>query len=214
MSEQKKQPENGEMATQAPAKQEDAGKMPNQPGNQKKPFLKRYGAFFLLLIAGVVAGLLLPDLGKAALNNTLGSFKEMLSVLPPIFVLLGLLDVWVDRATMIKYTGKGSGFKGVLIAFLLGSAAAGPLYAAFPFAAVMLKKGTSFMNVLIFIGAWSTTKIPLLAFEASSMGPVFTLVRLGLSLVGIPLIAYITDRVIGKSGADEIYALNDAEQAK
>ena len=214
MSEQKKQPENGEMATQVPAKQEGAGKTPNQPGNQKKPFLKRYGAFFLLLIAGVVAGLLLPDLGKAALNNTLGSFKEMLSVLPPIFVLLGLLDVWVDRATMIKYTGKGSGFKGVLIAFLLGSAAAGPLYAAFPFAAVMLKKGTSFMNVLIFIGAWSTTKIPLLAFEASSMGPVFTLVRLGLSLVGIPLIAYITDRVIGKSGADEIYALNDAEQAK
>lgn len=214
MSEQKKQPENGEMATQASAKQEGVGKMPNQPGNQKKPFLKRYGAFFFLLIAGVVAGLLLPDLGKAALNNTLGSFKEMLSVLPPIFVLLGLLDVWVDRATMIKYTGKGSGFKGVLIAFLLGSAAAGPLYAAFPFAAVMLKKGTSFMNVLIFIGAWSTTKIPLLAFEASSMGPVFTLVRLGLSLVGIPLIAYITDRVIGKSGADEIYALNDAEQAK
>ncbi|MPN16914.1 hypothetical protein SDC9_164262 [bioreactor metagenome] len=200
--------------TQNAPKQDGAGKMPTQPGNQKKPFLKRYGAFFLLLIAGVIAGLVLPDLGKTALNNTLGSLKEMLSVLPPIFVLLGLLDVWVDRATMIKYTGKGSGFKGVLIAFLLGSAAAGPLYAAFPFAAVMLKKGTSFMNVLIFIGAWSTTKIPLLAFEASSMGPVFTLVRLALSLVGIPLIAYITDRVIGKAGIDEIYALNDAEQTK
>ena len=206
-----KQPENGMNSMLKPSQ---PGHMPTQPGNQKKPFLKRYGAFFLLLIVGVVAGLVLPELGKAALNNTLGSLKEMLSVLPPIFVLLGLLDVWVDRATMIKYTGKGSGFKGVLIAFLLGSAAAGPLYAAFPFAAVMLKKGTSFMNVLIFIGAWSTTKIPLLAFEASSMGPVFTLVRLALSLVGIPLIAYITDRVIGKSGIDEIYALNDAEQTK
>lgn len=180
-------------------------------GNQKQPFLKRYGAFFLLLIAGVVAGLLLPELGKTALNNTLGSLKEMLSVLPPIFVLLGLLDVWVDRATMMKYTGKGSGIKGVLIAFLLGSAAAGPLYAAFPFAAVMLKKGSSLFNVLIFIGAWSTTKIPLLAFEASSMGVTFMLVRLGLSLVGIPLIAWITDRVIGKSGMTEIYALNGAE---
>ena len=180
-------------------------------GNQKQPFLKRYGALFLLLIAGVVAGLLLPDLGQAAMKNTLGSLKEMLSVLPPIFVLLGLLDVWVDRATMVKYTGKGSGFKGVLIAFLLGSAAAGPLYAAFPFAAVMLKKGSSLFNVLIFIGAWSTTKIPLLAFEASSMGVTFMLVRLGLSLVGIPLIALITDRVIGKAGISEIYALNGAE---
>ena len=176
----------------------NASKNAGMPGNQKQPFLKRYGAFFLLLIAGTVTGLLLPDLGKLALNNTLGSLKEMLSVLPPIFILLGLLDVWVDRATMMKYTGKGSGFKGVLIAFLLGSAAAGPLYAAFPFAAVMLKKGSSLFNVLIFIGAWSTTKIPLLAFEASSMGIKFTLIRLALSLVGIPIIALVTDRVLGK----------------
>ena len=190
------------------------GNMGGQQGNQKKPFLKRYGAFFLLLAAGAAAGLVLPDLGKAALDNTLGSFKEMLSVLPPIFVLLGLLDVWVDRATMMKYTGKGSGFKGVLIAFLLGSAAAGPLYAAFPFAAVMLKKGSSLMNVLIFIGAWSTTKIPLLAFEASSMGPRFTLVRLALSLVGVPLIAFLTEKALGQSGVEEIITLYDTEQTK
>ena len=213
MSEQMKQMQNG--GAQSPEQAANAaGKMPNQPMGQKKPFLKRYGAVFLLLIAGVVTGLVLPDLGKVALNNTIGSFKEMLSVLPPIFILLGLLDVWVDRATMIKYTGKGSGFKGVLIAFLLGSAAAGPLYAAFPFAAVMIKKGTSFTNVLIFIGAWSTTKIPMLAFEAASMGMTFTLVRLGLSLVGIPLIARVTDRVIGQKGREEIIALNDAQEVK
>ena len=132
----------------------------------------------------------------------------MLSVLPPIFILLGLLDVWVDRATMVKYTGKGSGFKGALIAFLLGSAAAGPLYAAFPFAGVMLKKGSSIRNVLIFIGAWSTTKIPLLAFEAASMGVPFMLIRLGLSIVGIPLIAYVTEKSLGKKQLDEISELN------
>ena len=200
MSEQKPkmQPEGQNAASQTPA----------QPGLSKQPFLKRYGAFFLLLAAGVVAGLILPDLGKQALSNTLGSFQEMLSVLPPIFVLLGLLDVWVDRATMVKYTGKGSGFKGALIAFLLGSAAAGPLYAAFPFAGVMLKKGGSLTNVLIFIGAWSTTKIPLLAFEAASMGLKFTLIRLGLSLVGIPLIALVTEKTLRKQDFEEIQSLN------
>ncbi|MEZ4509536.1 MAG: permease [Eubacteriales bacterium] len=135
----------------------------------------------------------------------------MLSVLPPIFILLGLLDVWVDRATMMKYTGKGSGVKGVLIAFLLGSAAAGPLYAAFPFAGIMLKKGSSLTNVLIFIGAWSTTKIPLLAFEAASMGLKFMLIRLGLSLIGIPIIAVVTNRLLSSAQKDEIYVLNGAE---
>ncbi len=189
-----------------------AGGMPNQPMQQKKPFLKRYGAFFILLAAGVIAGFALPEIGQKALNNTIGNFKEMLSVLPPIFILLGLLDVWVDRATMMKYTGKGSGFKGVLIAFLLGSAAAGPLYAAFPFAGIMLKKGSSLTNVFIFIGAWSTTKIPLLAFEAASMGLKFMLARLALSLIGIPLIAILTERSLGKSQQTEIYALNGAEE--
>lgn len=173
-----------------------------------KSFLKRYGAFFLLLAAGVATGLLLPEIGKKSLDLTLQNIKEMLSVLPPIFVLLGLLDVWVDRATMMKFTGKGSGFKGVLIAFLLGSAAAGPLYAAFPVAGVMLKKGSSLFNVFIFIGAWSTTKIPMLAFEGANMGLTFTLLRLSLSIVGILIIALITEKSLSKEQQEELYRMN------
>jgi uncharacterized membrane protein YraQ (UPF0718 family) len=59
---------------------------------------------------------------------------------------------------MIKYMGPQSGIKGTLIAFLLGSFAAGPLYGAFPLAAVLMKKGAGFMNILIFIGAWRQRK--------------------------------------------------------
>jgi uncharacterized membrane protein YraQ (UPF0718 family) len=44
----------------------------------------------------------------------------MLSVIPPIFVLLGLLDVWVQRETMIKLMGEKSGFVGIALAFFLG----------------------------------------------------------------------------------------------
>jgi uncharacterized membrane protein YraQ (UPF0718 family) len=163
-----------------------------------KQFFKRYGAFLLVLAASIVAGLIFPEIGQLSLNNTVNNFKEMLSVLPPIFILLGLLDVWVDRATMMKYTGKGSGIKGVLIAFFLGSAAAGPLYAAFPVAGVMLKKGSSLFNVFIFVGAWSTTKLPLLMFEAANLGPVFMGMRLALSIVGILIIAFITDKTLTK----------------
>ena len=122
-----------------------------------KALVKRYRVFLLLVLINVVVGVAMPEIGLKSLDITKQNIVEMLSVIPPIFVLLGLLDVWVDRATMMKYTGKGSGIKGILIAFLLGSAAAGPLYAAFPVAGVMLKKGSSLMNVFIFIGAWSTT---------------------------------------------------------
>ncbi|GAB1410052.1 hypothetical protein MASR1M90_12060 [Desulfovibrionales bacterium] len=122
-----------------------------------------------------------------AWNNVL----EMLSFLPPIFVLLGLLDVWIDRETMMKYMENNSGLRGNLLAFILGSAAAGPLYAAFPMAGVMLKKSASMMNVFIFIGAWSTTKVPLIMFETATLGFRFMILRLGFNIVGIIIIAKI-----------------------
>jgi uncharacterized membrane protein YraQ (UPF0718 family) len=173
-----------------------------------KAIVKRYRVFLVLLLANVAIELAMPDIGSKSLDMTAQNLVEMLSVIPPIFVLLGLLDVWVDRATMIRYTGKGSGIKGTLIAFLLGSAAAGPLYAAFPVAGVMLKKGSSLMNVFIFIGAWSTTKIPMLTFEAASLGLPFMLVRLLLSIVGIFAIAVITQKSLTETQKSEIYQIN------
>jgi len=56
------------------------------------------------------------------------SLKEMLLVIPPIFILLGILDTWVPKEVMMKYMGEKSGWKGIVLAFLIGSAAAGPLY--------------------------------------------------------------------------------------
>jgi uncharacterized membrane protein YraQ (UPF0718 family) len=173
-----------------------------------KAFVKRYRIFLLLLLVNIAVGLLLPEIGLRSAKLTKQNFVEMISVIPPIFVMLGLLDVWVDRATMMKYTGKGSGFKGALIAFVLGSAAAGPLYAAFPVAGVMLKKGSSLLNVFIFIGAWSTTKIPMLTFEAANLGFAFTLTRLALSIVGILAIATVMDKALSKEQQKQIYELN------
>jgi len=173
-----------------------------------KAFLIRYKVFLLLLLANIIIGLIMPDVGADSLNITKNNLWEMMSAIPPIFVLLGLLDVWVDRATMIKFTGKGSGLKGVLIAFLIGSAAAGPLYAAFPVAGIMLKKGSSLFNVFVFIGAWSTTKIPMLTFEAANLGLSFTLLRLSLSIIGILMIATLSDKLLTREHKAEIYKLN------
>lgn len=170
-----------------------------------KKIIKRYRIFLVLALINLALFIYYPDLGQSSIKITWQNTAEMLKILPPIFILLGLLDVWIERETMVKYMGEGSGFVGVLISFLLGSAAAGPLYAAFPVAGILLKKGTKLSNVLIMLGAWSTTKIPLLLFEASSMGVKFTLIRFLLNLVGIGAIALITEKVLSKSDKDKIY---------
>ena len=168
--------------------------------------LKRYRLFFILILGYGVLYFINESLFNMSTQKTSSSLLEMIQVLPPVFILLGLLDVWVKRETMVKMMGKDSGIMGILLAFFLGSAAAGPLYAAFPVALTLLKKGSSFRNVLILIGAWSTTKIPLLIFEASSMGLNFTLIRFGLNIFGILGIALISEFVLGHKELDEIHA--------
>lgn len=157
---------------------------------------------FLVLFGVNIALLFLePSVGRTAFAVTGANVLEMLSFLPPIFILLGLLDVWVDRETMMKYMGQDSGARGMLLAFILGSAAAGPLYAAFPMAGVMMKKGASMLNVFIFIGAWSTTKIPLIMFETATLGFHFMALRLVFNIAGIFLIALILENDVRRHPA-------------
>jgi uncharacterized membrane protein YraQ (UPF0718 family) len=170
-----------------------------------KELIKRYKFFILLVIINAFFVILFPTVGQKSLKITWDNTLEMLSVIPPVFILLGLLDVWVERETMMKFMGDKSGFLGVIIAFFLGSAAAGPLYAAFPIAGVLLKKGTKLSNVLIFIGAWSTTKIPMLLFEASAIGWKFMITRFIIDIPGIALIAYVTEKLLKQEDKQHIY---------
>jgi len=171
----------------------------------KKLTSSRY--LFPLIVAAVVAVFFLLDnqIGLKALTITGSSFLEMLSVIPPIFILLGLLDVWIPREKIIKHLGEESGLKGIILSFTLGAAAAGPLYGAFPIAAVFMKKGVKFSNVLIFIGAWSTTKIPMFMFEMASLGIGFALLRLAINIPGILIMALILEHITGRELKQIIY---------
>lgn len=170
-----------------------------------KAILKRYRAFIVTAVAIGILTLINSQIGLKSLSISAYSFKEMLLVIPPVFVLLGLLDVWVPRETMIKYMGEGSGLKGIVLAIILGSAAAGPLYGAFPVAAVFMKKGVKFSNILIFIGAWSTTKIPMFLFEITALGTEFAFTRLAIDIPGIIIIAYVLKKLISKQEIEKIY---------
>ncbi len=167
--------------------------------------LKKYRAFIVVLIAVLILTIFNRELGMKALSVTGYSLKEMFLVIPPIFILLGLLDIWVPREMMVKYMGEGSGIKGIFLSIFIGSAAAGPLYGAFPVAAVFMKKGVKFSNVMIFIGAWSTTKIPMFLFEVASLGTKFAVTRLLIDIPGIIIIAYIISKLISKDEIKKIY---------
>ena len=52
-------------------------------------------------------------------------------------------------------------------------------------AGVLMKKGASFTNIMILLGAWSITKISMILFESSALGARFAYSRLVIDVVGI-----------------------------
>lgn len=172
-----------------------------------KKVAKRYRGFILAAASMFVLTLFNRELGMKAIDVTAFSFMEMITVIPPVFILLGLLDIWVPKETMTRYMGEGSGIKGILLAFFIGSAAAGPLYGAFPVAAVFMKKGVKFSNIMVFIGAWSTTKIPMFLFEMTALGPVFAITRLLINIPGIIIISMALSAVSSKKEIAALYGV-------
>ena len=134
------------------------------------------------------------DFARRSAGGYLGFLKEMLSVLPMMFLLIGVFDVWVPRDVVERHVGERAGPIAVLWMILLAMLQAGPLYGAFPVAAALSKKGCAARYVFIYLGAFSVMKLPMLSFEVTFLGWRFSLVRLMLTLPVFITIGYIMGR--------------------
>lgn len=163
-----------------------------------KFILNRYRYFLIGSIVCIVIYFSNQALGVNILNSTKLNILQMLSILPPVMILLGLLDTWVPKEYFIKYMGSDSGFIGIVLSFLIAFFAAGPMYAAFPFTAVLIKKGVKFSNIIIFLNAWCVIKFSTLLFEVGALGYKFTLVRLFIDIPGVIIMGYLVDYLVNK----------------
>lgn len=167
--------------------------------------IKRYKSFLISLLVLIILSYFSISIFTKTMDTVTSSILQMLSVLPPVMILLGLMDVWIPREKLMKYMGDSSGVLGIILAMLIGSIAAGPMYASFPFTAILIKKGAKFSNIIIFMNAWCLTKISTLLFEFSALGYKFTLVRLLIDIPGVLIMSYLINLLMPKDSLDEIY---------
>jgi uncharacterized membrane protein YraQ (UPF0718 family) len=145
--------------------------------------VRSYAKTILALIAVAVALVASKQVGYRAIELTWSSAKTLLGILPPILVLVHLFDVWVPKEIVVRHMGEGAGPRGFFWALVLGALAAGPLYVAFPVAAMLLKKGVRQAYVVFLLGAWTTVKAPIFLYELNYFGPRFTLIHVGTGLL-------------------------------
>jgi len=156
--------------------------------------IKRFRALIILSIILLGLTLISPERGSQALSLTGDSLIDMFSLLPPILVLVGLIDQWVDKKVLIKFMGDDSKFLGVIVALLLGGLAAGPMYIAFPIAITLLKKGANIRYVVFFLGVWTTAKLPIVLFEVAAFGWKYTLIHVSVGLIFFYLVGVFFEK--------------------
>jgi len=152
-----------------------------------------FGYAVALLFAALLIGLHLLDIsvGQRLVHEFTAFSMKMVVLVPCIFILIGLLDAWVPQQWIQKHVGEHSGIRGIVYVIMLAMFQGGPLYGAFPTAHLLWKKGCSMRNVFMYLGAFSTLKIPMMLFEANFLGWRFTLVRGAVALPVFVLTAEI-----------------------
>jgi uncharacterized membrane protein YraQ (UPF0718 family) len=146
----------------------------------------------------------LPNTAEKSISVAIDYAKEMFFIMPAVFVLMGLMEVWLPKDKIQKWLGTSSGMKGIFISFLMGTLPTGPLYVAFPLTASLLKKGASINNMVIFLGSWAALKIPQLMVEIKFLGGSFVLLRFVLTFAVIVIIGVLMELFM-KKDSDKIW---------
>jgi len=152
--------------------------------------------FIPALVLGAALGSVVGkyDHGIALWTNLWQYLKTMLLLLPPVFVLIGLFEVWVKQETIEKHFGESHGISAWFWLIILSSTTIGGLYVSLPLAYSLYKKGTRLRLVYGFLGFSTICRIPMTFFEASFLGLKFTLIRYAVSLPLVILSAMILEK--------------------
>ncbi len=163
---------------------------------QKRSLIRDYTVMGLFMIAGVAVLFVFPEKSSSVISISKNYFLELIMILPAIMIIIGLFSVWIPKEMVVKYMGRTSGVKGILLSLALGMLPTGPLYLAFPMASAFLKKGAKISNIIIFISAWACIKLPQELVEIQFLGIRFAMLRLGLTILFVILMGFMIEKLI------------------
>lgn len=161
--------------------------------------LKKIGENLFLTLVGfsyLATFIISPTTGVESVKNSGYYIREMIMIMPVIFVLTALLDMWIPKEKIMEFLGEESKGIGMFLSFVIGSISAGPIYAAFPMCVMLLNKGASIRNIIIILSSWSVVKIPMLINEVKFLGFKFMIIRWILTIIGIIIFSWIAGLIV------------------
>jgi uncharacterized membrane protein YraQ (UPF0718 family) len=104
----------------------------------------------MLVLYGAVAALA-PEKALFALKNSLNVLLQMMIPLSLIFILMVVINRFLNPAKIAKHLGKGSGVQAMLLSAAAGIISAGPIYAWYPLLKDLREKGAAHSLIAVFL---------------------------------------------------------------
>ena len=147
------------------------------------------GTLVILVVYGLNA-----SKGRIVVQTVYLTFFDVLDIIVAVSIFIGLFQVWVKPATIVKWLGKGSGVRGFILVCTFPIFMGGSLFTIFPLLKTLREKGARAGALASFITAWGG-KAPLLPLETQFLGWPFALLRLSLVVLFAFIMGVLMDWV-------------------
>lgn len=158
------------------------------------------GWIFLAVVLGIygISGIIDASQTGRAISAFMQLLDKVLPILVLVFLLIFLIDFFINPKRVKTYVGQESGIKGWLVAITGGILATGPIYAWYAVLAELKQKGMSASLVAVFLYS-RAVKLPLLPLLVHYFGIRYTMV-LVLYLIIFSLLNGLVMEKIGNKG--------------
>jgi uncharacterized membrane protein YraQ (UPF0718 family) len=123
----------------------------------------------------------------------------MWQVLPKVvgaLLMAGFVQVLLPDELVVKWIGKNTGFKGIMIACLVGALTPGGPMLSFPLVAALYRMGANISSLVAYLTAWELVGVQrILIWDLPLMGVKFTALRVAVSFFLPALAGMIAQKV-------------------
>lgn len=112
-------------------------------------------------------------------------FIDIFPLLIAAFIIAGLIQVLLPKQIISSWLSDEAGFKGIMIACLVGAVTPGGPYVSLPIAFSLYKAGAGIGCVVAYIAAWKMWTIAGIPYELAFLGTRITVI-LRISLLAFP----------------------------
>ncbi|HHX77846.1 MAG TPA: hypothetical protein GX697_05825 [Firmicutes bacterium] len=129
-----------------------------------------------------------PSVAKTTAQSGLFLFIRYSFLIIFSMMVAAMLPALLPKEIIVQYLGGASGWRGILLATLVGGLTPGAPYAVLPLIAGLMRQGMGLAPAVSMVCAWGLWSMGRVPFQAAVLGGRFTLVQV-LASLPLPFVA-------------------------